>query len=102
MPPRNMGPDWGPDLSNTGEDALTAHAEVQAQLQRLRDVIRENAIHMRMDLYEELESSLEEAARKPAELEELIYQEEADRAEDARFDAAERRAEERWDEGVWP
>jgi hypothetical protein len=92
---------FGPDLSDAAQDALTAHAAVQADIQRLRDTIRNNSHHMLFERYEELEGALDDASLKDVEIEDLIYQEEADRAEAARQDAAEYRAEMRRDEEDW-
>jgi hypothetical protein len=91
---------YGPDLSDAAETGLTAHAEIQAHIAALRTALTANADHMLVeDTYSDLMAALEDAALKPAQVEDMIYQEEADRAEDARWAAAEARYEQRRDEG---
>jgi hypothetical protein len=93
-------PDYGPDLSYAGEQALAAHAEVQALITKLREALATHDGAMCFDRYETLVGELEDTARTPAEIESVIYEEEAQRREDAAMDAAERRWEARRDEDM--
>jgi hypothetical protein len=89
---------YGPDLSDAAEAGLTAHAEIQAHIAALRTALTANADHMLVeDTYSDLMAALEDATMKPAQVEDLIYQEEADRAEDALAEWADRRYDERRD-----
>jgi hypothetical protein len=101
LPPRDMDPDWGPELSNAAAFARAAHTEVQALITKLRETLKHYDGEMLFtDLYEELGGSLEEAALTPVELETRLYEEDETQREDARLSAAEARWEARRDEDL--
>ena len=88
---------FGPSLSGDAEDALTAHHRVQTLRMTLLEALRANEGVMGFDRYEDLEAALTDAEYTGAQLEDIVAEEDAARAADARQDAAERRAEARLD-----
>jgi hypothetical protein len=98
MPPRDMDPDYGPDLSDAAEDALMSHHIIQMEIACLLKELKSSDGLMGMDRYEALLAELEDATRTQPEMEAIVYEIEEDRRADARAAYAEMKIEQRRDE----